>query len=153
MIPDFAPPEGLSVRRERSCCCLISLSRRPGLDEKQVRQMDEPYVSFYLRQNRIRVFRQTITAIGDPRFIRFMIKKDGSSLILLPYNKKTFQSLRVPETANYDRWSMEISSKPLCLLLAHRLGWELSRSYRIPGKVYEQQPLVLFNLSRAYPIE
>lgn len=74
-------------------------------------------------------------------------------MILLPYNKKTFQSLRVPETVNYDRWSMEISSKPLCLLLAHHFDWELSRSYRIPGKIYEQQPLVLFNLSRAYPIE
>ena len=123
------------------------------MDGKQVRRMDETYVSFYLRRNRIRVFRQVIAAIGDPRFIRFMIKEDGSSLILLPYNKKTFQSLRVPETVNYGRWSMEISSKPLCLLLARCLGWELSRSYRIPGKVYEQQPLVLFNLSRAYQIE
>ena len=123
------------------------------MDEKLVRQMDETYVSFYLRQNRIRIFRQTITAVGNPRFIRFMIKRDGSSLILLPYNKKTFQSLRVPETANYGRWNMEIGSKPLCLLLAHHLGWELSRSYRIPGKVYELQPLVLFHLSQAYPIE
>ena len=152
-MPDSAPPEGLSAQRERSCCCLISLSRRPGLDEKQVRQMDETCVSFYLRQNRIRVFRQTITAIGNPRFIRFMIKKDGSSLILLPYNKKTFQSLRVPKTANYNRWSMEISSKPLCLLLAHHLGWERSNSYRVPGKIYKRQPLVLFDLSMAYPIE
>ena len=123
------------------------------MGEKLVRQMDETYVSFYLRRNRIRVFRQVIAAIGDPKFIRFMIKEDGSSLILLPYNEKTLQSLRVPETANYDRWNMEISSKPLCLLLAHRLGWELSRSYRIPGKVYEQQPLVLFHLSKAYPIK
>lgn len=82
-----------------------------------------------------------------------MIKEDGSSLILLPYNKKTFQSLRVPETINYGRWSMEVSSKPLCLLLAHRFGWELSNSYRVPGKVHERQPLVLFDLSKAYPIE
>ena len=115
--------------------------------------MDETYVSFYLRQNRIRVFRQAITAIDNPRFIRFMIKTDGLSLVLLPYNKKTFQSFRVPKTANYDKWNMEISSKPLCLLLSHRLGWEPSRSYRVPGKVYKQQPLVLLDLSRAYPIE
>lgn len=115
--------------------------------------MDETYVSFYLRRNRIRVFRQVIAAIGDPRFVRIMIKEDGLSLILLPYSKKTFQSLRVPKTANYNRWSMEISSKPLCLLLAHHLGWELSNSYRVPGKIYKQQTLVLFDLSMAYPIE
>lgn len=115
--------------------------------------MDETYVSFYLRQYRIRIFRQTIASIGNPRYIKFMVKEDGLSLILMPYDQKAFQSLRVQETASYNRWSMEISSKPLCLLISSCLGWDISRSYRVPGKVYARYPLVLLDLSKAYLIE
>ena len=113
----------------------------------------DTFRSFYLTTSRIHIFRSTIKEIGNPKFIRFLVKEDGPCMIVEAYHKKDFQSHRVPkETADGYR-EMEVRSLPLCSLLKNRLGWEDGKSYRIPGKTYPQQRLAMFDLTAAEMIQ
>ena len=108
----------------------------------------ETYISFYLNCNRIHVFKSTVKEIGSPKYIRFLVKEEGPSIVMESYDRKDFHSHRV-RLGSDSRNGMEISSYPLCTLLKNRLGWEDGKSYRIPGKSYPNQHLAAFNLEKA----
>lgn len=111
----------------------------------------ETYISFYLSSFRIHIFRKTIEEIGDPKYIRFLVKDEGPYIIMEAYGKKDFQSHRVlPKDSAIH--GMEINSFPLCSLLTIRLGWEPGKSYRVPGKTYPSQHMAMFDLSAAKQI-
>ena len=119
--------------------------------------VDTTYISFYLRYNRIHIFCKALRDVGKPEFIRLLINADHMRLIMQPYHKKDFRSFRVPK-AIYDHQhggneSMELHSQAFCLLLANRLGWDTTRSYRVPGIIYCDQNLVCFDLNRAALID
>lgn len=113
---------------------------------------NDTYVSFYLSASKIHVYKKAITEIGNPRFVRFLMKEDGQSMIMESYHKKDFLSHRVPKPNPDKPWRLEISSMALCSLLKNRLNWEDGISYRIPGKIYGGQHLVVFDLSSAKQI-
>lgn len=113
---------------------------------------NETYLSFYLATYRIHIFSKAIIEIGNPKFIRFLVKEDGQSMIMEAYHKKDFQSHRVPKRTEA-KWEMEIRSYPLCRLLTNKLNWEEGKSYRIPGKTYPGQRLAVFDLSAAMLIQ
>jgi len=69
-----------------------------------------------------------------------------------PYDKIAFQSIRVPKGVYHKAGTMEIHSTPLCQLFSSRLGWDTMRSYRVPGKIFEKQGVVWFDLSSAFQI-
>ncbi len=113
---------------------------------------NDTYLSFYLNTSRLHIFSKTIIEIGNPKFIRFLVKEDGQYMIMEAYHKKDFQSHRVPKRAE-GKWEMEVRSLPLCSLLKNRLNWEDGKSYRIPGKTYPKQRLAVFDLSEAEQIQ
>ena len=107
------------------------------------------YVSFYLRGNRIRIFRSTIRFLNTPPFIQFRFNDDGSSMIMEPNEVRSFTTLRVPENIYNDNGSMAIGSKALCRILADKLDWDINSSYRVPGRLIPSQGIVVFDLSKA----
>ena len=113
----------------------------------------DTFISFYLTTSRIHIFRSTIKDIGNPKFIRFLVKEDGKSMVMEAYHKKDFHSHRVPKDSVNGHWEMEVRSLPLCTLLKNQLDWEDRRSYRVPGKTYPNQRLAVFNLSAAEQIQ
>lgn len=116
--------------------------------------MDEKTsISFYLRANRIHVFKSSIRLIGMPKFIRFRVNYTENKLLIEPYFKRSFTSFRVPERQMNDtRGGMELSSMGFCRILARQLGWDIGQSYRIPGKIYEKERVIIFDLSKAAQI-
>ena len=50
---------------------------------------NETYISFYLSTFRIHIFSKAIIEIGNPKFIRFLVKEDGQSMIAEAYHKRT----------------------------------------------------------------
>ena len=117
--------------------------------------MYDTFVSFYLSGGRVHIKADAVRGIGEPSFVRFLIAEDGKSMLMTPYNRKVFASMRVP-TCMYEktgqRAQMEIKCAPLCRYLAARLGWNNISTYRVPGKVLPQQKMVLFDLTKAYSI-
>lgn len=113
---------------------------------------NDTYISFYLASFRIHVFSKTIAEIGSPKYIRFLVKDEGPSIVMEAYPKKDFHSHRVKNRTD-GCGGMEISSMPLCSLLKNRLGWEEGKSYRVPGKSYPSQHIAVFDLSAAEQIQ
>ena len=114
--------------------------------------MNETYLSFYLRANRIHVFIDALRGIGCPKFISFMIDETGRSLAMVPYDKKDFYSHRVPFSVYNGGKGMEVSSIRLCRILAREQNWDPEKSYRVPGDIIPKQKIALFYLTEAEEI-
>ncbi|MBQ6481655.1 MAG: hypothetical protein IJI45_11100 [Anaerolineaceae bacterium] len=113
---------------------------------------EQSYISFYLRSNVIRVFVSAIRKIRQPRFIRFMLNTETMQLVMIPADRKDFQSFRVPKgvlNPGTKRQNMAIHSQQFCHLLSERLGWNENYSYRVPGTVFAEQNLARYDLSKA----
>lgn len=63
----------------------------------------QTHPSLYLRWNRIRVFKSTIRLLGTPKFVQFSVHQDGTSMILSPFDKKSFTSFRIFMYENEDK--------------------------------------------------
>jgi len=115
--------------------------------------MNETYISFYLRSNRIHVFTSALREIGEPSRICFLIGENGHSLLMVPYGKRDFRSHYVSKDVYAGCDSLEISSMKLCRIIAFIHKWDLRQSYRAPGRIFAEEQIVLFNLDRAITIK
>lgn len=115
--------------------------------------MSNTNLSFYLSVYRIHVFVDTLRGIGSPSFICFLVGNDGTYLAMAPYGKKDFHSHRISKKIYEGRKGLEISSLPLCSLLAKRHNWDMRLSYRVPGTILKENHVALFDLSKAQIIE
>ena len=111
--------------------------------------MNESYISFYLKSNRIHVFVKTLKGIGCPHRICFMISSDGRSLLLVPYEKRDFKSHYISPRVYQGDMDCDIHSYKLCRILAGQHHWDLNRSYRVPGRVYPEKQIAVFELASA----
>ena len=95
----------------------------------------------------------SLRAIGKPRRICFMLKEDANELLLTPYKNRDLKSHAVPAKVYTSDDEMDVSSQKLCRLLAGRHGWDITRSYRIPGVIHADLNVVVFSLRDAEIIE
>ena len=115
--------------------------------------MNDTYISFYLRANRVHIFVDALRKIGHPKYICFMIEENGKTLVLAPYPKKDFYSHGVPPAVYNGSKSMEVSSLRLCRILADLYKWNLDASYRVPGTIIQKSNIAIFYLGEAEIIE
>ncbi len=115
--------------------------------------MYDTYISFYLRMYRIHVFVEALRGIGCPRRICFLMSEDGRNLMIVPYKKKDLISHSVPGKVYDGRGGMGVNSYKLCQLIANRYKWDLAYSYRVPGMVFAEKRIAVFDLTRAEVIE
>lgn len=117
--------------------------------------MDERFrsnISFYMKANKVHVFIEALRGLGSPTRICFLLNKEGSSLLVIPYRKRDFKSHAVPKEVYNGCDRMEVNSMKLCKIIANLHGWDMDKSYRIPGMVYPEKRLAVFNLERAFLI-
>ena len=111
--------------------------------------MQETYISFYLKANRIHIFVDALRGLGSPSRICFMIEENGETLLVAPYEKRDFKSHSVPSEVYHGTGCMEVSSMKLCHIIASLHHWDLNRSYRVPGRIREEQKVAIFHLRSA----
>ena len=104
-----------------------------------------------MRDGTIHVYAEAVRFLGQPKFIRFLLNKDGSSMLMESYHKKEFQSFRVPQEALAPR-KMRIFSRSFCRLLAYTLKWDVDKSYRVPGQYVASKRVVVFDMTKAIAI-
>lgn len=110
----------------------------------------ETKISFYLASSTIRIFKSTIRFMEEPKYIRFRVSEDRTSMILEPYHKKTFTSFKIPKNLFDSGGSMQVHSKAFCYLLASQLKWDISNSYRIVGGLLSKpKKMAIFDLTSA----
>ncbi len=115
---------------------------------------NKTYISFYLKSNTVRVFTSSVRKIGSPKYVRFLINPKTNRMIMSSYDKKEFTSFRVSRKVLSDSKysSLRIRSMRFCRLLANQFGWDVNKSYRIPGLVILNQELVVYDLTGAKEI-
>lgn len=129
------------------------INRSGGAVRKLRGSMNEVFLSFYLKANRIHVFADSLRVIGSPANICFMLDEKGNTLILRPYPKKDFHSHRVPMDVYRGKKHMEVNSRKLCSMIADMRQWNRTISYRVPGVVLPRQQICVFYLNRARPVK
>jgi len=112
---------------------------------------EKTHISFYLDCSTLRVFINAVRRIGSPTYVRFLLNPDDFRMAMEAYDKKELTSFKVPQKLFSDSkgTSMRIHSKRLCSLLAMRMGWNVTKSYRIPGDIFLKHQMVIFDLSKA----
>ena len=114
--------------------------------------MLETYISFYLKANHIHIFVDALRELGSPSRICFMIEDSGETLIIAPYKKRDFKSHGVSPDVYNGTSSMEVHSMKLCHIIAGLHHWDLKCSYRVPGRIHEDQKVAIFSLTKAEQI-
>lgn len=116
---------------------------------------EKTHLSFYLAYNTFRVFTDAVRHVGCPGYVRFLINPDDLRMAMEAYDKKGLTSFKVPGKLFSDTkgTSMRIHSKRFCHLLADKMGWDVTRSYRIPGDIFPRQQVVIFDLSQAVVVK
>lgn len=110
----------------------------------------ETKISVYLASNTIRIFKSTIRFLDTPKYIRFRVNDDGTSMLVEPYDKKSFISFKIPKNIFDSKGSMEVHSKAFCRLLASMVNWDTDYSYRITGRLINKpKKLAIFDLTSA----
>lgn len=107
------------------------------------------YISFYLKNDTVYVFRDVIRILNNPKFVHILIRSDGKFLLLKACDKKSFNSFRVPRNLYNEKGCMRVYSRRFCKLMADRLKWNTNKSYRIPGKIISNLQGVIFDLTEA----
>lgn len=115
--------------------------------------MQEIYISFYLKANRIHIFVDALRGLGSPPRICFMIGEKGETLLIAPHEERDFKSLGVPPDVYAGTDRMEVCSMRLCRIIADLHHWNLKRSYRVPGKIFTGQNVAVFSLTAAEVID
>lgn len=112
---------------------------------------EQTYISLYGKCGKIHIFKSTIRAIGQPRFIRFRLSKDGR-VLLEPYDRITLTSFRVPKDLDDMGSTMEISTTALIRIIYREWGFDITKSYRIEGILYEDKQIAIFDIASAIKI-
>lgn len=107
------------------------------------------FISVRLTGGSIRIFKDAIRLMDNPKFIRFSVNEEDTLLAVEPYHRKTFTSFAIPRNLYSCNGAMVVYSKSLCGLLYNRLNWYENKLYRIPGKVFKEQKTVIFDLMNA----
>ena len=109
-----------------------------------------PALSIDLKKNRIRIYKRTLYAIGDPRFILLLVNPEDRSIVILSSNEKDQRAFRIPQMRNPDKQYIELNSKALVQNLRSMCqDWMDNRVYRIIGGVFENEGIVKFCISEA----
>lgn len=112
----------------------------------------DTHISFYLRRGKIYIYVQALRGIGMPENVCFLISPDGNTLALTAYQKKDQKSHRIPKRVYMGEKGMTISSCSLCRIISELHNWDMDASYKVPGKIYPDQDIVLFYFKEAVKI-
>lgn len=115
--------------------------------------MQDSYISFYLKANRIHIYIDVLRSLDSPSRVCFMIEGNGNTLLIVPHEKRDFISHAVPPEAYKGAGGLEVNSRKLCQIIARLHQWDLNRSYRVPGIVYPEKAVAIFKLAEAEVID
>ena len=81
-----------------------------------------------------------------------MTDDEEKTLLILPHDKRDFLSHSVPPKVYIGTSGMEVNSKRLCRIIAEQHGWDMSKSYRVPGIIIPDKKVAVYRLGDAETI-
>jgi len=111
-----------------------------------------PAILLDLKKDRIRIYKRTLHAIGDPKCILLLVNPEDRTLVILRSNDDDQRAFRLPGARFIDKQCFEIHSKALIQNLRGMCDDCIDDySYRIYGEVVKNEGIVQFNILDAMP--
>ncbi len=108
---------------------------------------DERYnISFSYRSDKIRIYRQIITALENPRFIEFWINPEEKTLYLRGTNTRSLNCLEVPIKKSGEDFCYVLHGRRFIKRVSDLAGWDLETSHKLHGALIMGEQLLKFNL-------
>lgn len=106
-------------------------------------------ISFNYYGNKIRVYKQLIDVLGNPKYIQFLINTEDLLLYVRGTDKHDSNCLEVPKFNGKKKFCYELHGRYFIKKISSLAGWTLGGLYVIQGKYLEQYNLIAFNLREA----
>jgi len=108
----------------------------------------KPVISINLRKPVIRISKDTLTSIGNPEYVLFLVNPKDCSLGILPSDKNDVKAHHLSRYSN--RKSLELHSKALIENLRKLCpAWESTGTYRMEGYYTDNPNIIKFNMAEA----
>jgi len=103
-----------------------------------------------MRKKRIRIHKQTLHMLGDPKFIQLLVNPTSQAIAIRCSTSKDYNAHRVQWQLLSDNQCCEIYSKYLVETISAAVMYlDKMNTYRIPGKLCSKEKLAYFNLKDA----
>lgn len=113
-----------------------------------------PAILIDLKKDRIRIYKRTLHAIGDPEHILLLINPEDRTIVILRSNQNDQRAFRLPQARFADKQCFELRSKALIQNLRGMCDdWIDDYSYRIYGEVVKNEGIAQFSISEAMPTD
>ena len=107
-------------------------------------------ISFNYRADTVRIYKDTIKALGNPKYVRFMINPEYKRLYIQGSDTRDKNTLPVPEKG--DRYCFVLHGRYFIRKISALAGWSLDNSYVVNGMFLDGFNLVQYNLTDAMPM-
>jgi hypothetical protein len=112
-----------------------------------------PAILIDLKKDRIRIYKRTLHAIGDPKYILLLVNPKDRTIVILRSDQDDQKAFRLPQARFANKRCFELHSK---VLIQNLRGicqdWIDNYSYRIYGEVVKNEGIARFCISESMPI-
>ena len=114
-----------------------------------------PVLTFDICKKRMRLYRHILRLLNMPEYVQFLVHPEKKVFIVRPAKGNDFGAQKIYWTVlNDKRQCCEFYSKDLVDAIQHFLLDDKNyHTYRVTGDYYVRKNIVIFNLSKAEPIE
>ena len=113
-------------------------------------------ISIDLKKSRIRVHKESLHLIGDPKYIQFLVNINDRMMAIRAIDEAQvdLQSYRVDQNRMESDFSFEVYSKPLIKRLCIEFKcFRKGCSYRLTGRANQSEKIAVFDIDSLQKIE
>jgi hypothetical protein len=113
---------------------------------------NRPAILIDQKKDRIRIYKSTLHAIGDPKYILLLVNPEDRTIVILRSDRDDQRAFRLPQARFGDYQCVELYSKALIQNLRGMCDdWIDDYSYRIYGDVVKNEGIAQFCISESIP--
>ena len=114
---------------------------------------DKCNISINYRTGKIQVYKKAIDAIGQPRFVQFLIDPDTKKLYMRGTDTRENNCLVIPSESSRKKNGYVLHGKYFIKKISALVGWDIDRPHILVGVFMPSQNAVVFDLSKAVTVE
>lgn len=106
-------------------------------------------ISLNYRAGTIRIYKQAIEVLGNPRFVQFYIRSDEKLIYMLGTDERAKSALEVPNKEELRDRCYELYGLHLIRWISRIAGWDLERPHILRGNFIPKYNAISFDLTKA----
>lgn len=114
---------------------------------------DKCNISINYKTGKIQVYKKAIDAIGQPRFVQFLIDPDTKKLYMRGTDRRENNCLVIPPESARKKNGYVLHGKYFIRKFSALAGWSLDRPHILVGVIMPSQNAVVFDLAKAVAVE